>query len=76
MRTIGLSPTSATAATGSRASRRAVFQIRCSIARLLHTSSTFSVQNAPAIPSGTTANVSSVNRGPYGLSSSCQLLSE
>ena len=47
-RTIGLSPTSATALTGSRPSSRAQRQTSQSVPRLASASSTFSAQNEPA----------------------------
>ena len=72
--TIGLSPTNAIAWTGSRPSRRAHLQTSRIVPRLASISDTFSAQNDAATPSGTTAKVSNVNSGPYGLSSWCQLL--
>ena len=74
--TTGLSPTSTIAFTGSRPSSRAQRHTSRIIPRLAAARVTFSAQNEAATPSGTTAKVSSVNSGPYGLSSWCQLLSE
>ena len=72
---MGLSPTSATAAMGSRPNSLAQRHTSPSIARLESARKAFSTQKEAGMPSGTNTNVNSVNRGPYGLSSWCQLLS-
>ena len=62
--TIGLRPTSTIAVDRVAAEQLRARHTSRIVAEARERSTTFSAQNEPATPSGTTANVSSVNSGP------------